>query len=434
MKRFIPTSLFGRFMLIIITPVVILQALSVYLFYERHWDSVTRRLAMSVAGDIAMLVDLAESGTPLAEINKVSQPRMWMRVQKEAAEEAPDVLLSPENLITKTLMRELHHFFNFPFEIRHQKDQERIVVRVFYPSATYMFLFPEKRMFSSTTYIFLLWVVGMTFVLYSIAILFMRNQIRPIRQLADTADKLGRGEEVSDEDMKPHGATEIRQAALAFKRMRDRIQRQIKAQSAMLTGVSHDLRTPLTRLRLQTAMMKPSDDRDDMLKDVREMEGLINNYLAFMKGEDDELPKKADIRKLVQEIVNKYDPDKQQVSIKKSEKYMVDVRVTSLQRAVTNVLTNAIKYGQKAKISIKRDPHTVNVIVEDNGPGIPEDQMSAVFQPFHRLEESRNSETGGVGLGLPIARQAMKDNGGSIELENMKKGGLRVTLAFPAAE
>lgn len=306
------------------------------------------------------------------------------------------------------------------FEIVVRLDEHR-VARI---------LCPERRLTSPTTYIFILWLIGSALILFGIAILFMRNQIRPIMRLAVAAEKFGKGQDVPD--FRPVGAAEVRQAARAFLEMKDRLKRQIEQRTAMLSGVSHDLRTPLTRMKLQLAIMKGGADMDNLRQDIEEMEKMVEGYLTFAKGEGDEMPETTNLRPMLDRVLINARRQGYEVSEVFGDRLTIKVRPIAIERAIANVVSNACKYGKRVWISaLCEEDEAVEIIVDDDGPGIAEDLRGEVFRPFFRVEKSRNKKTGGVGLGLSIARDVVHGHGGDIMLDDSPHGGLRVVIRLP---
>ena len=272
-------------------------------------------------------------------------------------------------------------------------------------------------------------MIGTSLLLLLIAILFMRNQVRPIRKLAAAAERFGKGRDTPY--FKPEGAREVRQAGKSFMDMRRRIQRQISQRTDMLAGVSHDLRTPLTRMKLQVEMMPEGKDKEDMRQDIVDMERMIHAYLDFVRGDGDEEFETVDVVQVFRKIAAAM--KHQQVVIELAGEKAVElmVRPLAFQRAMNNLMTNAARYGERIWVSIERDGEVVQIQVDDNGPGVPEEKYEEVFKPFTRIDESRNTETGGVGLGLPIAMDIVHAHGGKIGLDKSKHGGLQVIVRIP---
>ncbi|MDH5723062.1 MAG: ATP-binding protein, partial [Alphaproteobacteria bacterium] len=334
-------------------------------------------------------------------------------------------------MIGTSLEKEMHRHLNRNFTIEVDFQEKWVEIRVLLKNGVLFISLPQRRLFSSSSYIFLLWVFSVSLILLIIAILFMRNQIRPIRRLALSAERFGKG--LYDADLKVEGAKEVRQAGKAFLDMKTRIKRQIEQRTDMLAGVSHDLRTPLTRLKLQLAMLGDSPDIDAMKLDVSDMEKMIEGYLNFVRGEDQESFEDVNFITLIEEIVTA--SKRQGCEINYSNEIgslMMKIKTMAIKRALNNVISNAEKYAEKIWITVLLTSNKrVRVIIEDNGPSIPEDKYEKVFRPFYRIDGSRNLLTGGVGLGLPITMDIIHSHGGEIWLDQSPKGGLMVNIELP---
>lgn len=434
LRDFLPRGLFGRSLLIVVIPLVLLQAVSAYIFYTRHWQDVGRRLALGLAGDVAIVIDAIEHSDSVVD-------RVWMLRQARSRlaldvkfsdggalpDEPPHELFGP---VDWTLARVLPEQIQYPFQFDSRTDSESVVLAIQLPDGLLEVTVPRKRLFSSTTYIFILWMVGTSLVLLAIAIYFLRRQVGPMRRLAHAAESFGKGIQVID--FKPQGAAEVRQAARAFLLMRERIQRQISQRTEMLAGVSHDLRTPLTRMKLQIAMSPETELVAALKADVADMERMVEGYLAFARGEGSEQPVDTDVGALLDEVVDG--------ARRRGAAIMLDgdanglhltVRRDAIKRALTNLTDNAVRHGQYVRLSVGRTDDMIEIAIEDDGPGIPETQRESVFKPFFRIDTSRNPDTGGVGLGLTIARDVVRNHGGDLVLGESALGGLRAAARLP---
>jgi two-component system osmolarity sensor histidine kinase EnvZ len=404
-------------------------------FYDRHWEIMTRRLVHSLAGDIAFLIE---------ELRPPITPEAVARLS-ERADRHFDIVLDwrPGDILpnrpplaffddTRVAMQDaMRTKVRRPYVMDTDTGDRQIEILVQLPDGVLQVLAHKKRLFSSTTYIFLLWMVGSSLVLFAIAIVFMRNQIRPIRRLAVAARAFGLGRDVTG--FKPEGATEVRQAASSFLQMKDRINRQLTQRTEMLAGVSHDLRTPLTRMKLQLAMLGGGEEVAELQADVGEMEKMVEGYLAFARGEGTELPVDSDVGELVADVVQSERRDGPPIAFERPDAgaAALPVRPNALKRAVANLLQNAKRYGKRVWITVVRAGDQVEIVVDDDGPGIPEAKRADAFQPFVRLEPSRNPATGGTGLGLTIARDIVRGHGGDLMLEDSPRGGLRAVIRLP---
>ncbi len=431
-KQLLPHGLFGRSLLIIVMPLILLQLISATVFYERHWDNVARRLASVLAGDIGMVVDsFRETADPDSRerVLTIAAVNMGLGLSFRDGAILPNV--ASEKMIEgdEILLRTLTDSLARPFTFELIGETGDIAIHVQLPDGVLDVLAPRKRLYTSTTYIFVMWMVGSSLVLFGVAMIFMRNQVRPIRRLAAAADALGKGRDVPT--FKLQGATEVRQAATAFNLMRDRLLRQISQRTEMLAGVSHDLRTPLTRMKLQLAMLKDGPDVAELKADVAEMETMIDGYLAFARGEGPEEPVRTDLGELLADAVSGAQRAGGKVGLFTEGDLALPLRPAAFKRCLANLIGNAMRYGKTVMVKAARQGDSIEVTVDDDGPGIAPDRREEVFRPFRRLEESRNIETGGVGLGLTIARDVVHAHGGAILLEDSPLGGLRARLRLP---
>jgi two-component system osmolarity sensor histidine kinase EnvZ len=428
-KRALPRSLFGRSLLIIVMPLILLQVISTWIFYDRHWDTVARRLAGGVAGDIAMMAEtmdvvegadesrILSAATGLTELDYVFRPG--------AVLPSAPVGVPRKGSLTDALEERVRR----PFRIDSVSDTHRILVAVQLADGVLDVGVPRQRLYSSTTYIFVLWMVGSSMILFAVAMMFMRNQVRALRRLANAAENFGKGRHVAN--FKLEGATEIRQAAAAFIIMRDRIQRQISQRTEMLAGVSHDLRTPLTRMKLALELIGDGIAIDELKSDVSEMETMVEGYLDFARGEGSEAPIEVDLQSFLDEIVAASRRDGKSISLTAPLDYRLLMRPNAMKRCIGNLVGNACRHGSHVWLTALPGRGAVDIMIDDDGPGIPAEQREAVFRPFFRLDPSRNITTGGVGLGLTIARDIARGHGGDLTLETSPQGGLRTRLHLP---
>ena len=432
-KKILPKSLLGRTLLIIVTPLVLLQLVSATVFYESHWTKVSRSMARSLAGDISALIELLHqdhSPQGITAIRELAANNMGLVVTLEKNKILANV---PEkksvSIVDKMFVRSLKNSVQRPFKIDNKSLDNHLIVSIQLQEGVFEVILNRKRLFSSTTYIFVLWMVGTSMILFGVATIFMRNQVKPIRRLAAAADELGKGRDAPN--LKPEGAREIRQAAAAFIAMRDRIQRQITQRTDMLAGVSHDLRTPLTRMKLQLEMVKDSSDTAALKDDVAEMEHMVEGYLAFARGEGFETPKPTNIADVLGDVVVSAKRRGTEVDFHTEGQFVVQIRQNAFKRCINNLLDNADRHATHVSIRTGKRGDAIEITVDDDGPGIPKHLRDEAFKPFFRLDESRNPETGGVGLGLTIARDIIRRHGGDIILSDSPSGGLRARLTLP---
>ena len=438
LRRVAPRGLFWRSFLIMLIPLVLVQATVAYIFFERHWDTVSRQLAMDVTGDVVTIMRMADDASGPEEragIDRIARREMQFGVVFEAGTVLPDG--SPnrfDRTIDATLHRQLEKRLTVPYHLNTQLPDKRMTIRVQRPDGVLTLETTVKRMRESTTVLVILWMVGTAIVVSAIAVLFLRNQIRPIRRLAAAADALGKGRPVTD--LNPSGATEIRRAGAAFLEMQGRIQRQIAQRTEMLAGVSHDLRTPLTRVRLQLAMLADAhpgsrQEITESEQDLLLMEHMIDEYMAFARGQGGEAPVSTDLAEIIDDVAGDARRRGSPIVLEVERPLILALRPNAIRRCLTNLVENAMHHGARVAISATRRDDVVSVSVEDDGPGIPVDQREDVFKPFFRLDSARNPRTGGAGLGLSIARDVARGHGGDIRMSAGSLGGLRAELRLP---
>jgi two-component system osmolarity sensor histidine kinase EnvZ len=429
----VPRSLFGRSLLIIVMPLILLQVVSTWIFYDRHWDTITRRLSTAIAGDIAQVIELMRQSPgedSRAAILAMAQRNFGLAVTIREGAILPLDDSDNNARIDFFLSRALTGRVRRPHQIDSSSYRTRVVVDIQLQDSVMTVVVPGKRLFSTTTYIFIMWMVGTSLVLFAVASLFMRNQVRPISRLAEAADQFGKGRDL-DVDFKPEGAQEVRQAASAFNVMRARLRRQIRQRTDMLSDVSHDLRTPITRMKLQLEMLEDRDAVTELMADVAEMERMIEGYLTFARGEDDEAGKRVDLGSIVEDVVAGWRRNNVNIDCHVEGSLEAWLRPDAIRRTLDNLLVNAGRYGENIWVRAGRRGDAMEITVDDDGPGIAEAHREDVFRPFYRLDESRNPDTGGTGLGLAIARDLVRGHGGDITLEDSPHGGLRARIRLP---
>lgn len=433
-KRLLPKRLMGRALMIIITPLVVMQLISGYVFYAQLWDTLSWRLSVNVAWDVSLATDAVlradnarERDEQLALI--AATTGRSTRFLEGAMIEGPRV--RGNGSVAQKLDEAMRSAALAPYAVIDPGDPRPVTIEVQLDDGMLEVRVPRKHLFSDSTYLFWFWQIGSSMLLAVIAILFMRNQVRPIRRLASVAERFGKGLEVPA--FKPEGATEVRRAGIEFNRMRDRILRQIAQRTEMLAGVSHDLRTPLTRLKLQLALLPENPAHDGMRGDIEEMERLIDSYLTYLRGEDGETAEEADVAALVGDVVQRARIDGGRPIETAIERPLFgQLRPIALRRSLSNLISNACRYGARVLVTARRADELIELIVEDDGPGIPPARYEDAFKPFFRLDQSRNARTGGIGLGLAIARDLVRAQGGEITLDVSPLGGLRATIRLPA--
>jgi len=434
LKRRLPATLYGRSMLIIVLPIAIMQMAVGWLFFEAHWLTVSSHLSEGLAGDIAWAVDsYKQDPTPISlqRIADRAEKSMDLSIVLKQGGKLPKTerhnLFSP---IDQSLDRALSdrlgddsYFFNttrYPCCVDVQVKVKDGVLRI---------LAPVDRAYAAQGLWFLPWMFVATLLLTSVALAFIRNQVRAIERLAEAAEAFGRG---AESDFKPHGAREVRQAAYAFLDMRERLQRHIEQRTALLASVSHDLRTPLTRLKLELALAEPTQRTEEMKRDLSEMEHMIDEYLAFARGQGGESPETVAVRSLIEEVSEGARRAGAQVTVEVDPALTSTVRPNAFKRAIANLVMNAAVHGERVEVAARASwDGGVEILVDDNGPGIPPDRYEEAFRPFNRLDEARNQNEKGVGLGLAIARDVARGHGGDITLDKSPLGGLRAVIRLP---
>lgn len=438
LKPYLPEGLFGRSLLIIVTPMVLLQMVITYVFLERHWELVTNKLSTEVAREISFIIDIYETypGPPDAPIlTEMARTSLEMPIRFAPGDTLPEVHAPTSYILLEgKLENELLTRLGKPFWID-AATQDYVDIRIAIEGGV-LHLRPNRgRVYASNWHIFLVWMMAASLILVTVAVLFLRNQIRPIQRLATAAERFGLGRDV--ETFKPVGASEVRRASLAFLQMRDRLTRQIEQRTTMLAGVSHDLRTPLTRFKLQLAMLGDSPEIEELRIDVSEMEHMLEDYLAFAKGDQGEPTLPADLKFVLQEICaaanrhNSSSGELNQISLHLMGDLIIPLRRNAMKRCLTNLIGNGCKYADNVLVSTQRDEHLITIHIDDDGKGIPAEKTEDVFRPFLRLDEARNLDKGGSGLGLAIARDIARSHGGEITLSQSPTGGLRATLTLP---
>jgi len=431
-KRILPKSLFGRTLLIIVTPTLLALIVATFVFFNRHWYKTTYSLTHAVASDISVIVSLLEeTNDPISRyrLEQLTYKRMELSLSFYPNREIPKIKIPKINPLHKMLNAALKEKLNYKHAIDMYYKDKAVIVYVKTKQGLYSFVVPSRRIYTPTTEVFIGWMIGSSILLSFIALVFMRNQIRPVRRLAKAAEAIGKGQKVPW--FKQEGATEVRQAAASLMIMRDRIRRSIDQRTAMLAGVSHDLRTPLTRMKLQLAMMQENAQTRGFKSDIEDMETMLEAYLSFAKGEEAEKSKEVKLSSFISEIIEPMNRNNELITLSIESDVDLRVRPIALKRCFENILSNALRYASSAKVLIATRDHIVNIFIDDDGEGIPVESRGDVFKPFLRLDKSRNMETGGVGLGLTIARDIARAHGGGIVLEASPMGGLRVRVWLP---
>jgi two-component system osmolarity sensor histidine kinase EnvZ len=427
-----PKGLYARSLLIVILPMVILQSAVAFFFMERHWQTVTFRLSAGVVRDIGATMDLyalLPDASQRESLRRIAAERLQLDVDILPKQELPLPLPKPFfSLLDNALSRELARQIKRPYWIDTVGRSSLIEIQILMDGGVLRVITHRNSAYASNSHIFLMWMIGTSLVLLGVAVAFLRNQIRPILRLATAAEDFGKGRE---HDFKPAGAREVRQATYAFFEMKRRIERTMEQRTAMLNGVSHDLRTILTRFKLSLALLEEGPETEALIKDVEEMQRMLEAYLAFARGDAGEASQQTDIGALLDELKTDAERHGHATQIRISGEPVVTVRPDAFKRCLFNLVSNAQRYGDRIEIEATRDHRFLTVNVDDDGPGIPPQEREDVFRPFYRLDEARNQDEGGTGLGLAIARDIARSHGGDIILGQSPMGGLRASVRVP---
>ena len=428
-KKLLPKRLFYRSLLIVAIPIIGLQLIISVVFFDSLWIKTNKGLTRALVGEIQTIIDIYNNEN---EYNKKRLTDLYNQnfnfsIRFLENKKLPDIKVerwfSP---MDRTLRRELKSKIN-EYWFNTTSYQEVVDLRIKFKDGVLQIFFPKERIQASSIRIFALWITLPAFLLIAVAIIFLKNQTRPIINLAKASEKFGRGEDI--EDFRPSGALEIRQAGYEFDKMRKRIVRHLNQRSEMLSGISHDLRTPLTRMKLQLAFIKDYEISKKLSDDINEMEKMLNEYLQFSSLKSSETTETFDISKLIKNTVQKY--QKNEISTDIQERTYLDGRKNLIQRCMNNLIDNSIKYSKNILISLKKSNNNIAITIDDDGPGIPEKERENVFKPFYKIDKSRGDSKSSVGLGLSIASDIVRSHGGSIKLENSPMNGLRVRILLP---
>ena len=427
-KKILPKRLFYRGLLIVAVPIIGLQLIISIVFFDSLWIKTNKGMTRALVGEIKTFMNAYEN----EEFDKefliiLFREHLGFNIKFEPTKSIPknytERWFSP---IDRTLRRELKsQLTGYWFDTTSYKNL--IDVRIKYKDGHFQFIIPKERVTSSSARIFALWITFPAFLLITISIIFLKNQTRPIINLARASEKFGRGEDV--EDFRPSGALEIRQAGFEFEKMRKRIIKHLNQRSEMLSGISHDLRTPLTRMKLQLAFIKDGEISNKLSSDISEMEKMLNEYLQFSSTRSNEKTETFDLSELLQLTIEKYENKK--ITSNLSQRVYYDGRKILIQRCISNLIDNAIKYAENIFITLKKSSNSITILIDDDGPGIPKKEIENVFKPFYKINKSRGDSKSSVGLGLSIASDIIRSHGGNIRLESSPKNGLRAKIFLP---
>ena len=429
-KNLLPKRLFYRALLIVAVPVIVIQLIITIVFFDSLWIKTNQGMTRALVNEIKTFIEVySNDDYDKDEITNLFSVYQDLNIEfineDEFENQYNERWFSP---IDRTLRRELKSKFNLgQYWFSTTNYKELIDLRIKYQDGYFKFLVPKDRLTSSSARIFGLWITVPAFIMVIISLIFLKNQTRPITALAKAAEKFGKGEEI--EEFKPSGASEIRQAGLEFDRMRKRILRHLNQRSEMLSGISHDLRTPLTRMKLQTAFIKDNDISSKLVDDINEMEKMLNEYLQFTSSTYLEKVELFNLSELLEEIIKKY--NNQNISKNITERVYYNGRKNLIRRCINNLIDNALKYGENINIELSKKNTNIFIKIEDDGPGIPENEYDNVFKPFYKIDKGRSESKSSVGLGLSIASDILRSHGGNIKLEKSKLNGLEVRIFLP---
>lgn len=448
LKKIIPNSLYSRFLLIIVIPILVVQLVSIYVFFYSHIDIISKNMARNTVAQILFVKKSINNKQYQEFLGNFSENVGLNFEQKRNSKiNFEEVAENSFNKNYKYVREIIDPYNRFKSEIRqgnltpyklyeNQTDNDFLTLEIADGRDVIIFQIRKKNLTSSSAYVFTLWMLFTSLITLMISIIFLKNQIRSIRQLSQAAEKIGKG--FDSTIIKAYGPKEIRSLALSFIKMQERVMRQISQRTDMLSGVSHDLRTPLTRMKLQLELMTPSQEIDDLKSDISDMEKLVEEYLGFARNDDKEQLKPVEIKKFIQEKIIRYyaKMDKKvEAFIKIEDDFKISLKKLAFKRAMVNLIDNAFNYGQKVELNIFASNSNLIIAIDDDGPGIPDEEKNKVLTPFYRIDDSRNLDSkpvsGGSGLGLAIANDAIISHGGHIRLSDSHLGGLKITIFLP---
>ena len=428
-KKILPKRLFYRSLLIVAAPIIMLQIIITVVFFDSLWIKVNKGMTRSLVGEIKTLYDVYKKDEKNKKLITDTYHENFdfvvtLKKNKILPKEKTERWFSP---MDRSLRRELKSVFKHSYWFDTTTYKELVDVRIKYDEGILQIFFPKHKIAPSSARIFALWITLPGFILIFVAIIFLKNQTKPIVNLSRAAEKFGKGEFIKE--FRPSGAQEIRKAAYEFDRMRKRITVHLNQRSEMLSGISHDLRTPLTRLKLQLAFLKQQDIAKKMSDDIEEMERMLNDYLEFASQQKNEETEFINLNSLIENVVKKYEG--KQVRLSLEENLNINARANSIKRCLTNLIDNGLSYGKNVEVSVKQSTSNLIILIDDDGPGIPENEYQNVMKPFYRIDKSRGQNKSGVGLGLSITNDIIRSHGGDINFSKSPLNGLRVKISMP---
>jgi len=427
-KKLIPISLLGRTLIIVFIPIVTLVLITTLIFYQTSWSIISKRLSQSVVADINVIVKLIDQDLK-DKAFKIADEDFKMKVSYEKDKNLNPLSFRPQRGILSARLRQQLEELDKPFfydlsnldqgaKIAIQLDNDLLIINV-----------DKDRVYSESTFVFLLWMIFASLILLILAYIFMKGQIRPLKRLSIIAETFGRG--LDAPELKESGALEIRQTTNAFNQMRTRIKRFLKQRTDMLAGVSHDLRTPLTRMKLQLSLMENTKDKKELENDINEMTAMLDSYVSFVKGEVPDPIQQIKFEEFLNEICNNIKIKNKDLILNIKKDIKNSGRPLQLKRSIINIIENSFRYSKKIVVELNTNDENIIINISDNGPGIPQEKYEDVFKPFYTLDPSRNNLKGESGLGLTIARDIIRSHGGDIKLSKSQMGGLKTTINLP---
>jgi two-component system osmolarity sensor histidine kinase EnvZ len=427
-KKIIPSSLLGRSLIIVFAPILILVVLTTFIFYQTSWSIISKRLAQSVVADINVIVKLIDQNLKTEAIQIAKKDFKMDVIYKKDTDLNPLSFRPQRGILTRRLQQSLEELERpFFYDLSNLEKGAAIAIQL--NNDLLIISVHKDRLYNESAFVFLLWMFFASLILLLLSYLFMKGQIRPLKRLAIIAETFGRG--LDAPELKGSGSLEIRQTTNAFNQMRTRIKRFIKQRTDMLAGVSHDLRTPLTRMKLQLSLMKDDDAKKELEYDIKEMTAMLNSYVSFVRGETPETIENIQLNNLINNICQNLDREKYEITETYSRKIDTSGRPLQIKRAIQNILDNARRYASKIQIDVSANNDECFISISDNGPGIPEKNYEDVFKPFFTLDPSRNKMKGESGLGMTISRDIIRSHGGDIKLSPSSIGGLKTVINLP---
>jgi len=427
-KKIIPSSLLGRSLIIVFAPILILVVLTTFIFYQTSWSIISKRLAESVVADINVIVKLIDQNLKTEAIQIAKKDFKMDVIYKKDTDLNPLSFRPQRGILTRRLQQSLEELERpFFYDLSNLEKGAAIAIQL--NNDLLIISVHKDRLYNESAFVFLLWMFFASLILLLLSYLFMKAQIRPLKRLAIIAETLGRG--LDAPELKVSGSLEIRQTTNAFNQMRTRIKRFLKQRTDMLAGVSHDLRTPLTRMKLQLSLMKDDDAKKELEYDIKEMTAMLNSYVSFVRGETPETIENIQLNNLINNICQNLDREKYEITETYSRKIDTSGRPLQIKRAIQNILDNARRYASKIQIDVSANNDECFISISDNGPGIPEKNYEDVFKPFFTLDPSRNKMKGESGLGMTISRDIIRSHGGDIKLSPSSIGGLKTVINLP---